>query len=122
MLKIHRITAYLLFVSCAFFCSVALASDDEVWWESAVQEAERDGYRLINTAELVALLQSDADFTLLDVRADYEFEAGHLPKAENIEFDLGDRMALAPEKRAALEAVTGSERKRRLVIYCRSFR
>jgi rhodanese-related sulfurtransferase len=56
------------------------------------------------------------------VRADYEFEAGHVPGSLNLEFDLGDRTDLSPAKREAFEALAGQDRKRRLVLYCRSFR
>ena len=85
-------------------------------------EAERDEYKLIDTNKLAELLDMDSDAIIIDVRADYEFEAGRIPDAENLEFDLGDRMDLPPEKQAAFEELVGSNKERHVVIYCRSFR
>ena len=121
MLRLTSSFACLLLALC-FFVPSAHASDDEAWWESAVNDAKRDEYKLIDTKELKALLDSGADALVLDVRADYEFEAGRLPKSANLEFDLGDRMGLDDKKKAALKELAGPDKKRQLVIYCRSFR
>ena len=122
MLKFSSSFAYLLLALFFLIAGPAQASDDEVWWASAVNDAERDEYKLIDTKELQALLDSDADVLILDVRADYEFEAGRLPKSSNLEFDLGDRMGLDDKKRAAFVELAGQDKKRQLFIYCRSFR
>jgi len=107
---------------CSFFSLPAQASDNAIWWESAAQEAEQDGYRLIGTKALAELLDSDSNAVIVDVRADYEFEAGRIPGSDNLEFDLGDRTDMSPEKRAAFEEILGKDRERHVVIYCRSFR
>lgn len=122
MMKPAKIIALTLLALCLFPAFSIASSENEVWWESAREEAEQEGYRLIDTRELAELLDSDSDAIIVDVRADYEFTAGHIPDAENMEFDLGDRMDLSREKRAAFEELVGSEKDRRLVIYCRSFR
>jgi 3-mercaptopyruvate sulfurtransferase SseA len=100
----------------------AWASDTDLWWASAEAEAGRDGYKLIDTAGFLSLIRSPKPPLIIDVRADYEFEAGHVPGSLNLEFDLGDRTDLSPAKREAFEALAGQDRKRRLVLYCRSFR
>lgn len=107
---------------CLVFPTVARSADEDIWWESAREEAEQEGYRLINTRELAEVLDSDSTAIILDVRADYEYMAGHIPDAENLEFDLGDRIGLDDEKRAAFTELVGSDKQRRLIIYCRSFR
>ncbi|QJB55950.1 rhodanese-like domain-containing protein [Pseudodesulfovibrio sp. zrk46] len=114
--------ACLLFALCFFLTPTAHADDAEIWWGSAVKDAEEDGYKLIDTKELAALLKADSDVLILDVRADYEHEAGRLPGASNLEFDLGDRIDLPEDKRKAFIELVGPDKKRQLVIYCRSFR
>lgn len=122
MPRILSLVVYGLLALCSFFILPATASDDEIWWDSAINEAKRDGYRLIDTKGLAAALEPGSDTLILDVRADYEFEAGRVPGAANLEFDLGDRMDMSPDKRTAFETLAGADKKRRLVIYCRSFR
>jgi rhodanese-related sulfurtransferase len=102
--------------------STAVAADDALWLPAARDDSERDGYKLVDTPELLALLNSDAPPLIIDVRADYEYEAGHVPGAENLEFDLGDRSKLSDAKRAALKALAGEDMARPMIIYCRSFR
>jgi 3-mercaptopyruvate sulfurtransferase SseA len=100
----------------------AAADSGEAWWTTAEDEAARDGYRLLDTAGLLDLVRSDSPPLVIDVRADYEYEAGHVPGAVNLEFDLGDRGDLDPDKSAAFAALAGPDRTRPMVIYCRSFR
>ena len=114
--------ACLLLALCFFLVAPVQASDEEIWWDSAINDAQKDGYKLIDTKDLEALLRCDTDVLVLDVRADYEFESGRLPKSSNMEFDLGDRMGLDDAKRAAFKELIGPNKKRQLVIYCRSFR
>ncbi len=114
--------AWLLLASCVLAAAPARADENEVWWASAQAEARRDDYRLIDDDGLKRLVDDKTDMVLLDARADYEFEAGHIPGAANLEFDLGDDLDLSPEKRRALAALMGPDRDRLLVIYCRSFR
>lgn len=114
--------AWLLLASCVLAAAPALADENEVWWASAQVEAARDDYHLIDDDGLRKLLDDKTDMVLLDARADYEFEAGHIPGAVNLEFDLGDDLNLSPEKRRTLASLVGPDKDRLLVIYCRSFR
>ncbi|AMK09809.1 hypothetical protein AWY79_01150 [Pseudodesulfovibrio indicus] len=100
----------------------ALADETEIWWASAQAEADRDGYLLLDDDGLRKLVDEKADMVLLDARADYEFAAGHLPGAANLEFDLGDDIELPQAKRQALQDLLGPDKDRMLVVYCRSFR
>ncbi|MDQ7831618.1 MAG: rhodanese-like domain-containing protein [Desulfovibrionaceae bacterium] len=97
------------------------ANDRPGWWTDAALKAEKDGYSLINAAELARLLDVDPPPILLDVRPDYEFAAGSLPGAVNLEFDLGDRSGLSPEKRARLGELLGPDTARTVVVFCRDF-
>jgi rhodanese-related sulfurtransferase len=114
--------AWLLLAFCLWSAGPALADENEVWWASAQAGAKRDGYRLIDDDGLKKLVGSDTDMVLLDARADYEYEAGHIPGAVNLEFDLGDDLELSPAKRRGLASLVGPDKDRLLVIYCRSFR
>ena len=89
-------------------------------WPGAGRKAATDGAALADHADLPRLTSAGAVF--LDVRPAYEFAEGHLPGAVNLEFDLGDRQEIAPEKRAAVRALLGPDVGRPVVVYCRSFR
>lgn len=104
------------------FTSIALAKEMPLWWEQAEAEAGREGYDLITLEKLESLYQADRNFIILDVRPDYEYKRGHLPKAANLEFHLGERLTLDPVKRKEFEELLGSDKDRTVVIYCRSFR
>lgn len=93
-----------------------------MYWERAKEEAKREGYFLVTYESLKTLYDSKADFMIVDVRPCYEYKDGHLPKAVNLEFDLGDRLGIKPEKREAFEKLLGPDKDRLIVIYCRSFR
>ena len=110
-----------LLLAFCLLAGPARADDNEAWWASARAEAEREGYGLLTDEEVKQLVDSKQDMILLDARADYEFAAGHIPGAVNMEFDLGDNMELPQDKRQALLELT-TDKKRMLVIYCRSFR
>lgn len=122
MMKATTAIFILLFALCSFLAQPSTASENEVWWDSAVKDAERDGYKLIDTKDLAQLLNSDSEAIIIDVRADYEHEAGRIPDSENLEFDLGDRTDITKEKKAAFVELLGENKQRRIVIYCRSFR
>lgn len=111
-----------MLLALCFFTHPALAGENEVWWASAKAEAEREGFRLIDDQGVREMLDSGGDVLILDARADYEFVAGHIPGSKNMEFDLGDRMDLPKAKRETLKELVGPDKKRMLVIYCRSFR
>lgn len=93
-----------------------------LWWPDTRKRAEAGGYELINLHELQALIQSEKEYVLLDVRPDYEYREGHMPGAQNFEFHLGHRSGLEPERAEALKALLGEDRNRLLVTYCRNFR
>ena len=107
------------FLLCA---STTVAEEMPLWWEQAEAEAKREGYDLITLDELESLYQSGKDFTILDVRPDYEYKRAHLPNAANLEFHLGERLTLDPAKRKEFEKLLGPIKDRTIVIYCRSFR
>lgn len=102
--------------------SITIAEDMPLWWEQAELEAEREGYTLITPDELTGLYEKDKPFLILDVRPDYEYKRGHLPKAANLEFHLGERLTLDPAKQKEFEEILGPDKDRTIVIYCRSFR
>jgi len=91
------------------------------WLEQALHEAQEDGYELITVSALKAFYESEKDFTIIDVRPDYEYQEGHLAHAKNIEFDLGDRLALSQEKKEDLIELLGPDKQHTIVFYCRSF-
>ena len=98
------------------------SKDTPVWWPSALAEAQKDGYTLTTPDETQSLIASGNNFFIVDVRPDYEFKAGHLPRAKNFEIDLGDRLELKPQKANGFKNVLGTDKNRLIVIYCRSFR
>lgn len=112
----------LLLVIFLLSATISIAEEQPLWWEQAEAEARREGYDLITLDELQSLYQSHKDFIVLDVRPDYEYKRGHLPKAANLEFHLGERLTLDPAKRKEFEELLGPEKDRTIVIYCRSFR
>jgi 3-mercaptopyruvate sulfurtransferase SseA len=122
MPRIITCVAWLLLAFCLLAAQPARAGEDEAWWASAEAEARRDDYRLLDDDGLRELLDAKKDMVLLDARADYEFAAGHIPGAVNLEFDLGDDLDLSDDKRRALAELMGPDKDRLLVIYCRSFR
>jgi rhodanese-related sulfurtransferase len=97
------------------------AEERPVWWERAQTLASNDGYGLITLRELKGLYDSAQSFSILDVRPEYEYKAGHLPDAFQLEFDLGERSNLKPGKRHRFESILGPDKGREIVIYCRSY-
>ena len=95
--------------------------EEPSWLQQARDEAKNDGYELISAPELKALYDSGKDVTIIDVRPEYEYLAGHLSKAKSLEFDLGDKLELKPEKQASLISLLGPDKQRFIVFYCRSF-
>lgn len=104
-----------------FISAPVLAKTHPAWMQTAQREAERWGYELVDHEQLAGLLD-DENLLLIDVRADYEYEAGHIPGAVNMEFNLADRSGLSKEKREAFKNLAGADKGRNIVIYCRSFR
>jgi phage shock protein E len=99
----------------------ANSRDQPLWLPQARNEARQDGYELISASELKTLYESGKEFTIIDVRPEYEYRDGHLSNAKSLEFDLGDRLELKPEKQDAFINLLGPDKDRIIVIYCRSF-
>lgn len=102
--------------------SGAWCAEKPSWWQSAQEEARDHGYSLVDKAELEQLLAEKNKALIIDVRAEYEFEEGHLPGAVNIEFDLGDQQRLSEDKKNRFKQLAGPALDRTIIIYCRSFR
>jgi rhodanese-related sulfurtransferase len=101
------------------FCSPTDAGRTPFWWSSAKAEAEREGYALLDSPELERLI-SEEDPILVDVRPKYEYSAGYIACALNLDFDPGDRHSLTPEKREAFLSIMGWDKKRPVIVYCRN--
>ncbi|MCG8377697.1 MAG: rhodanese-like domain-containing protein [Chlorobiales bacterium] len=122
---INRSLCLLVLLGLGLFASGGEARADETgrpgWWDRAQAQAKEGGYGLITTPELKELYDKGRNFLVLDVRPDYEFQAGHLPRSLNLEFHLGDRSRLSQAKREVLLSLLGPDRERVIVIYCRSY-
>ena len=117
-LSVARIILWLIL---ALTGSAQAATDLPVWWDQAQKTAAREGYGLISLQEMDRLYDSGTAPLILDVRPHYEYQDGHLPDAVNLEFHLGDRMELKPDKAAALKKILGPDKSRPVIIYCRSY-
>jgi len=123
-LKIKRLLSYpviLILVMGILTVAGANSREQTVWLQQARNEARQDGYELISAPELKDLYESGKEFTILDVRPEYEYRDAHLPRAVSMEFDLGDKLELKPDKQAAFINLLGPDKQRMIVIYCRSF-
>ncbi|XVK06621.1 rhodanese-like domain-containing protein [Maridesulfovibrio sp. FT414] len=109
----------LLLLACA---QAGLAMDGPGWWKDAEVEGRRYGFMIVDDDSLAEMLKASLPPLLLDVRADYEYEGGHIPGAVNLEFDLSEEQYITREKEQALRALLGPDLTRPVVIYCRSFR
>ena len=87
------------------------------WWAQQEALAQRDGYRLLRPAQLKALYDKDEAMVVLDARTVYEYRAGHLPKARNLEFHMGHARGLDQAMQKKLRAILGPDKKARVVIY-----
>ena len=122
MMKNAFILPFILILLILVVIGPSWGKNNPVWWPSALAEAQKDGYTLTTPEETQSLYASGNNIFIVDVRPDYEFKTGHLPGAKNFEIDLGDRLALKPQKATAFKKVLGTEKNRLIVIYCRSFR
>jgi hypothetical protein len=122
VMKKNFIPSSILILMVLIFIGPSSSEETPVWWPTALAEAQQDGYVLTTPQELRELYDSGGNFTVVDVRPDYEFNTGHLPEAKNFEIDIGDRLELKPQKAEAFKNVIGSDKDRVIVIYCRSFR
>ena len=114
----------LWFVLAVFLLAVpTLAADKQpAWWSDLQREADRYGYALIDDAGLTALGEPGNDYLLIDVRPGYEFEAGHMPGALHLEFNLGEEHGLSEDKRTQLTRILDTYPQGPVVLACRSFR
>lgn len=96
-------------------------SKKPTWWIEAEKDAAAEGYGLLTVDEMKILYDSGKPALIMDVRPDYEYSMGRLPQAVNLEFHLGDRIKLAPERKERLLKILGPDKTRRIVIYCRSY-
>ena len=99
----------------------SVESKKPTWWTEAEKESAVEGYGLLTVKEMKTLYDSVEPGLIMDVRPDYEYSMGHLPQAVNLEFHLGDRIKLAPERKERLLDILGPDKARRIVIYCRSY-
>lgn len=118
--NLFRITFLVIFLFLS--TTDTFGEDKPPWWEQAELEAKREGYVLITPDELKSMYEGGKPLLILDVRPDYEYKRGHLPKAANLEFHLGERLTLDPAKQKEFEEILGPDKDRTVVIYCRSFR
>jgi len=96
-------------------------AENPVWWERAENIARQEGYRLVSTEQLRSLYRSNTNFLIVDARPDYQYRAGHLPRAVQIEFDPGDRHRLKPEKQDRFRSILGPDKQRKIIIYCQNY-
>ena len=122
MMKKTVISLSILILLVLVVTGPSWSKGNPVWWDSALAEAQKDGYALTTPEKIQNLYASGTSYSIVDVRPDYEFKTGHLPEAINFEIDLGDRLDLKPQKADAFRKVLGVDKNRRIVIYCRSFR
>ena len=113
-----------LFIFFFILCvsAPALADEQPSWWKQVANEAQRNGYSLVTLDDLKSLYESKASFMVVDTRTEYEYNDGHLPDAVNLEFDLGDKLQLKPQKKSAFIKLLGPDKNRKIIIYCRNFR
>ena len=122
MMKKTVIPSFIQILLILFVTGPSWSKANPVWWPSALAEAQKDGYTLATPEDVQNLYCSGTSYLIVDVRPDYEFNTGHLPGAKNFEIDLGDRFDLKPQKADAFKKVLGTDKHRKIVIYCRSFR
>jgi len=111
-----------LLLAALVFPAAALAEDEHpVWWDDALHEGEVGHYEVLDYPAMRHAVDNE-NALLLDVRADYEFDQGHIPGAVNFEFHPGHAMNFPPERREAFKKLAGPNKSRMIIIYCRSFR
>ena len=119
----NRLAGFMFFSGCFLLIALNLTAVEESgsWWLNAQKEADRSGFKILNLAETKKQIALEDNLLLVDVRPSYEFEAGHLPGAVNLEFDLGDRARLTPKRRALFIKLLGADQDRKILVYCRSY-
>ena len=107
MMRKTFILPSILILMVLVFIGPSWSKDIPVWWPSALTEAQKDGYGLTTPEEIQTLYASGNNFIMVDVRPDYEFNAGHMPGAKNFEIDLGDRLGAESAKSRCLQEGPG---------------
>ena len=102
--------------------AVQAAEEGSPLFTQAQRSADRDGYTLITTPELLRMMDENPNLLLVDVRFSYEFVSGHMPEAVSLPVDLRDRGDLPKERRQAMLDTFGPDKDRPIVVYCRDFR
>ena len=120
--RLGVVLSFLAVAVLAVMPSIAVAAEMPTWWADAVREGEQKGYQVITLEELATLSKTKDNLLLIDARTAYEYRAGHIPGAVNLEFHPGDKLQFSREKRARLKELIGPDKDRPVVIYCRSFR
>ncbi len=120
--RLGVVLSFLAVVVLAAMPFVAVAGETPTWWAEAVRDGEQNGYRVITLEELAVLSKTDNNLLLIDARPGYEYRAGHIPGAVNLEFHPGDKVRFSSEKRERLRNLIGQDKDRPVVFYCRSFR
>lgn len=84
--------------------------------EDVAAEAEKGGYRLIDTARLWELYRKKSDDLLIvDTRQEWEYRTGHIRGAVN--FPMEPTWWARWRKEGALKAFLGPDKKRVVVFY-----
>ena len=79
-------------------------------------EADRGGYRLINTEELAKLYQQPpANFLLVDTRQDWEYRSGHIKGAVN--FPMEPTWWSRWRSQGRMASLLGPDKDRLVVFY-----
>jgi hypothetical protein len=85
-------------------------------WDDVISEAERGGYRLINTNEVWEIYQDNRqDILLVDTRQAWEYRTGHIKTAKN--FPMEPTWFSRWKKKGSLQALLGSDKNRLMVFY-----
>ncbi|MDQ7784343.1 MAG: rhodanese-like domain-containing protein [Desulfomonilaceae bacterium] len=92
------------------------APTTESTWADVLAEAERGGYRLIDTENLRKLYEEEPRTVLLvDTRQEWEYVTGHIP--ESVNFSMEPTWWSRLRNRGPLETLLGADKERPIVFY-----
>ncbi|MDP2834300.1 MAG: rhodanese-like domain-containing protein [Pseudomonadota bacterium] len=104
--------------------SISKETDVEMVAIKLANEAVKGGYKLITIEEVKKMLDAKEDFILVDAHPKWEYEMGYIDGArwfgfqsntvDNWEKDVTD----GPRSQAEYLAVLGSDKNKKIVIYC----
>lgn len=72
--------------------------------------AQKNSYKQISMEDAVALMESEEDYVILDVRTQQEYESGHIPGAINVP---NESIGSAPVEELP-------DKEQMILVYCRS--